>query len=838
MRAMSPFLGLLLLQTQVFELQKLDLTTMTCGWYRPQINRSIENKPLTLGGKTYARGIGTHANSVLNLGLNEATTFEAVVGVDDEAQDKGSVEFLVIVDGVTRWRSGKMRGGDKPKTVRVDLKGAKTLSLQATDAGDGSYFDHADWADARITTNGPAPIPMRDLRPIRIETAHANLSLYVDDEGRLFQRKFGAKNTDTQESQLAFPVSGDGWVYLPALEVVHADGNTSTDLRVVKYSTSGDSTHVELKDPQYPFFVDLYFRAYPDQDVIETWNVVRHEEKGTVVLNRFASSTVDFGKGEHWLTQFHGAWSDEANMASEKLSYGTKTIDSKLGVRAHEFRHPWFLLSNGGPVKEDEGEVIGGSLAYSGNFAFDFDVDATGSMRAICGMNPFASAYHLKAGEKFETPKMVWAWSNAGAGQLSRNLQQWVRHNVIREGDRPRSILLNNWEATYFTFDEKKLISLFEGAKSLGMELFLLDDGWFGRKYPRDDDSQGLGDWTPDPKKLPNGIKALTDAAKKIGIRFGIWLEPEMVNPRSELFEKHPDWAIQQPKRELQLQRNQLVLDLTRPEVKEYVFQVADKTLSENPGISYVKWDCNRYLTQPGSPFLGADRQSHLWIDYTRALYEVFDRLAKKHPNVEIMMCSGGGGRVDYGAMKFAHEFWPSDRTDPTKRIFIQWGYSYFFPAIATSNHVTNAGGHSLKFTFDVAMSGRLGMDMDVDKLTPDERAFVKQAIETYKGIRDVVQLGEQYRLESPYDGPRSALMYRNGKRSVAFVYSLGDSKSGPLKLKGLDAAKSYSIKEINLEVGKTGFAGKATGADLMQKGLELPALKPNSSMTLEISEN
>lgn len=261
---------------------------------------------------------------------------------------------------------------------------------------------------------------------------------------------------------------------------------------------------------------------------------------------------------------------------------------------------------------------------------------------------------------------MTWAWSDRGTGDLSRKLGRYVRKDILRDGDKPRAVLLNNWESTYFKFDERKIVSLFGGAKDLGMELFLLDDGWFGVKHPRGDDTKGLGDWTPDPKRLPNGIKALTDAAEAKGLRFGLWFEPEMVNPKSELFEEHPDWLVQQPKRPFDLSRNQMVLDLSNPKVEAFAFGVLDDTLSKNPGITYVKWDCNRFFTQPGSPHLGKDRQSELWIRYVQALYRVIDRLAKGSPGVEVMMCSGGGGRVDYGAMRFAHEYWPA--TWPTRR--------------------------------------------------------------------------------------------------------------------------------------------------------------------------
>jgi alpha-galactosidase len=827
---------LLALQTQTFKIQALDLTTMTSGWDRPRVDRSIEGTPLRLGGRAYPNGIGTHANSVLNLKLSGAREFDALVGVDDEADKNGSVEFLVLVDGKIVWRSGTMRGGDAPKKVRVDLSRAQNVSLRVTDAGDGTYYDHADWVNPQITTIGPAPIPMRDLHPIRIETANSALGLYVDDDGHLFQRRFGAKGASSADSAQSFPASGDGWIFEPALEVVHADGNTSTDLRVVNSSTAGDLTRIELKDPAYPFFVDLCFRAFAAQDVIQTWTEIHHREAGPVTLHRFASSALDLGQEDCYLTQFRGDWTNEANLSEEKLTYGTKTIDSKLGVRADQFLAPWFLLSRTGPAKEDSGEVIGGSLAWSGSFSFDFEVDPQKRLRAICGMNPYASEYHLQPGELFKTPPMVWAWSGHGTGQLSRNLHRWVRQNALRDGDKPRAILLNNWEATYFKFDEKKIISLFDGAKALGMEMFLLDDGWFGKKYPRNDDSEGLGDWMPNPKKLPRGLGALTDAAAKRGLRFGIWLEPEMVSPHSELFEKHPNWAIQQPKRKLDLQRNQLVLDISRPEVKQFVYEVADRTLSENPGISYVKWDCNRYLTQPGSTYLGPNKQSHLWIDYVRALYDIFDRLVEKHPNVEIMMCSGGGGRVDYGAMRFAHEFWPSDETDPERRIFIQWGYSYFLPAIATCDHVTTSGGHGLKLAFDVAMSGCLGMDVDLDSLSKPDLQFACRAIQTYKGVRDMVQLGDLYRLESPYEGPRSALMYARGNRAVVFANSLGASPSIPMKLKGLDPAKTYRVRELDLAEGHTGLSLEMTGGDLMGQGLPLPVYAKYESGVFELT--
>ncbi|MGV3614764.1 MAG: alpha-galactosidase [Fimbriimonas sp.] len=684
-----------------------------------------------------------------------------------------------------------------------------------------------------IATDAVEVSPMRPT--IQIGAGSLALTLTVDEDGRLLQSGFGAPAETDPAAPLAYPAAGDGWIYEPALQAVHADGNTSTDLRYVAHSTNDGVTRIELKDPEYAFFVDLYFQVREGHAVLEAWTEIRHEEEGEVVLEQFASSAPDFGAGPFFLTQFRGDWNDEMHMEEEPLGYGRKVLDSKLGVRAHQFRSPWFLLAKGATAREAEGEVFGGTLAWSGSFQYAFERSHEGRVRALCGINPYASAYHLASGDRFETPRMLWGYSASGTRGLSHAFHRWGREHGIRDGFSPRSILLNNWEATYFDFDEAKIVSLFDGAKALGMETFLLDDGWFGEKYPRDADTQGLGDWTPDPKKLPNGVRALVDEAKARGLRFGIWLEPEMVNPRSELFEAHPDWAIQQPKRALEVQRNQLVLDLANPEVKEYVFGLVDKVLTDNPGISYVKWDCNRYVTQPGSPYLPANRQSHLWIEYVRALYEILDRVAQAHPNVQIMTCSGGGGRLDYGAMRYAHEFWPSDNTDPARRVFIQWGCSYFFPAISTSAHVTDMGRRPLKFAFDVAMSGRLGMDMDVDKLSQADREFAARTVAAYKGIREVVQLGELYRLESPYDGPRSSLMYRYEDRVVLFVYSLGEAPAAPVRLEGLDADRTYRVREIDA-TGETPERQTAySGADLMDAGLPLDGYGTYGSGVFEL---
>ncbi len=696
---------------------------------------------------------------------------------------------------------------------------------------------------------------------IEVRAGNFHLIFQVDEDKRLSQLHFGAGESElqpigTNQAFLPFgePVfdnaDSDGNATLePALQVLHADGNTSTRLEFVGHSSQKldenvTQTRIELRDPNYPLQVALLFKAYAREDVIEQWAEISHSENGPVVLQKFASAAPVFGPQDTFLTYYRGNWADEMNREEEKLGYGVKTIASRMGSRAHLGFNPSFLLSIGAPAQENEGEIFGGTLAYGGNFEFQFEIAPDHRLRAICGLNPQASQFRLKPNQTFALPAMIWSYSRAGRGELARRFARWGRSYGMREGHKTRDILLNNWEATYFDFDENKLVSLFQGAKDLGMEMFLLDDGWFGNKYPRDSDKQGLGDWQTMQKKLPNGLSFLADEAQKRGLRFGIWLEPEMVNPKSDLFEAHPDWAIQQPGRALHTERNQLTLDLSNPAVRDWMFDTVDGILGENPGISYVKWDCNRTIGQPGSTYLGADEQSHLYIEYYRSYYDVMARLAQKHPNVEIMNCSGGGGRVDYGSLRFAHEFWPSDNTDPLRRVRMQWEYQQFFPNNAIAAHVTDMKKRPLKFAFDVAMSARMGMDMDTSKLSVEEKEFARNAIAQYKTIREVVQLGDIFRLESPYESVRAAQISvaSDQNRAVAFAWQLETSKTAParLVLRGLDAQKRYLVREINLKAGQNAQVGEngqvLSGAVLMQNGVSISLAEQFDSAVLEFS--
>jgi alpha-galactosidase len=674
---------------------------------------------------------------------------------------------------------------------------------------------------------------------MNVQTKSLTLNFHVGEDGRLYQRPLGGGTAKSilQRDDECYPQAGDGYIWEPALAATHADGNTSTALiydGLVQTNESADIqvTRIQLHDPAYPFEVTLWFRAHRSHDVLEQWTEIRHQEPAPVLLKHVSSSALLLSTNVY-LTHFFGDWVKEMLAPiTEPLTPGTKILDSKIGVRASQFQNPNFILTLNGKATETEGTVLAGSLAWSGSFQCAFDHNGHG-IRALCGVNPFESAYPLKPNETFTTPKMIWAWSSHGLGDMSRKLHAWARDFGMRDGHRPRTVLLNNWEATGFDFNFDRIAALFRPAKEIGAELFLLDDGWFGNKYPRVNDLAGLGDWQPNRKRLPNGLAPLAAVAVRQGIQFGIWMEPEMVNPRSELFEQHPDWVIRQPKRELELQRHQLVLDLTRPEVQDLEWQTI-KSILNVPDIAYAKWDCNRYLTQPGSSYLGPGHQDELWIDYVQALYTLMAKTVKAFPNTELMLCSGGGGRADYGALKFFHEFWPSDNTDPVARVQMQWDYSYFFPCMALASHVTHSGNRPMHFACSVAMSARFGMDLDLTKLPAEDKAICAGAIRAYKQIRDVTQLGDLYRLESPNGDFRGALNFvaPDRARAAVFVFQMKDGQNLPVRPQGLDPARRYTVRELNPAPGRAAMNQEGrtlTGDELMRGGL-----MPSCSRALE----
>ena len=647
----------------------------------------------------------------------------------------------------------------------------------------------------------------------------------------------------------AYTPSGSRNLMEPAITVTHPDGNNSLDLKYISHNqTRPDSnttlTTIILKDPVYDFQVTLYYKAYTREDVIEQWSVIRHNEKGNVVLHKFASANLFLKAREYWLTQYHGDWIREMQPEESKITHGIKTLDSKLGTRPNLFQPSVFMVSLNSRSTEDNGTVLYGALEYSGNFKTDLELDYQDNLRIISGINNYASAYTLKPNEEFVTPAFLHVLSNTGRGTASRSLHRWARNYKIPDGNGNRLTLLNNWEATYFNFNESKLFDLIKDTRKLGVDMFLLDDGWFGNKHPRNGDTAGLGDWQENKTKLPNGITSLVKEALNNNIKFGLWVEPEMVNPKSDLYEHHPDWIVKQPARPEHYLRNQLVLDLSNPKVQNFVFGIIDNLLTKNPALAYLKWDCNTVIFNAGSPY--QKNQNHFYIEYIRGLYNVLNKIRSKYPKLPMMLCSGGGGRVDYAALQYFTEYWPSDNTDPLERIYMQWEYSYFYPSLTSSNHVTDGGKQSIKFKTDVAMMGKPGFDIVVSKMEDKDLLFCQQAIKTFNTVKQTIWQGDQYRLSDPHTENIASVMYVNEgmDAAVMFNYLVSNRQDAgshlPILLKGLDVEKKYRLAEINLYPdSKSSIDPQAiySGEFLMKIGFNPNVNASRPSVVLQISE-
>lgn len=641
----------------------------------------------------------------------------------------------------------------------------------------------------------------------------------------------------------AYPTYGLNTPAEAALAMRHSDGNLSTALVAtgcdVKNERNASVTTVHLKDPVYNIKVDLKYRAYNDVDMIEAWTEILNGEKGTVTLTTFASAMLPIRRGDVWMSHLSGTWAAEGQLSHEKLQPGEFVIRNNDGTRNSHTDHAEVMFSLDGKGQENAGNVIGAALVYSGNYKLKTVTDDTEYHYFFAGINEQNSEYHLKKGETFKTPALALTYSTQGLSGASRNFHKWGRKYILAHGDKERDILLNSWEGVYFDINQKGMDQMMADIHSMGGELFVMDDGWFGTKYPRVTDNCALGDWVVDTKKLPNGIEGLLNDARKNQVKFGIWIEPEMTNTTSMLYEKHPDWVIKAPKRDAVLGRGgtQLVLDLSNPKVQDFVFGVVDNLLTKYPDIAYIKWDANMPIMNHGSQYLSAADQSHLYIAYHQGFAKVIDRIRAKYKDVVIQCCASGGGRANWGMLRGFDEFWVSDNTDAMQRIYMQYGTSYFFPAIAMASHISAVPNHtvfrttSLKYRIDVAMSGRLGMEIQPKNMTDEEKALCRKAISEYKEIRPVVQFGDLYRLVSPYDNQGlSSIMYVSEAKNKAVFYwwklaNFYNVHLPRVKMAGLDENKMYKVKELDVIDNKPlDCEGKSySGKYLMEHGLEMP---------------
>ena len=679
-----------------------------------------------------------------------------------------------------------------------------------------------------------------------LETAHTAYAFGLTQAGLLAHRYWGKRLM----SQADYPpvIDSEGWAsfngpaevtpleypgyagssYIePCLKVTFSDGVRDVVLGYSSSEVLGDELRVHLNDAVYNLHVTLHYRVHERYDLLERWVSIFNAGSAAVTLERsFSAAWHVPAQREYRLSHLVGRWFEETQIVREPLTRGTKVLESRRITTSHQ-HNPWFAVDSlDQPALEESGELWFGVLAWSGNWKLTAEVTAFGQTQLSIGINDWDSAIRLEPQESFTTPPSIAGFSSSGFGGASRSLHAYVRDTIVPHGVQPRKVLYNSWEATFFDVSESSQIALAEIAGLIGVELFVLDDGWF---HGRDSDHAGLGDWWPDETKFPNGLTPLIERVKALGMDFGLWLEPEMVNPDSDLYRAHPDWVIHFPTRARTEMRNQLILNLAKTEVQEYLIGLIDDLLTKNR-ISFIKWDMNRNVSEPG--WLEHDEPRELWVRYVEGLYRVWGTLRSRHPDVIWQSCSGGGGRADLGILRHADQIWTSDNTQAVTRLKIQEGFSQVFPAITMEAWTTDqdASYIPLEFRLHVAMSGAFGIGANLLHWNAAQRLEAKKQIALYKAIRPVVQTGDLYRLQSAFAGPLSSLMYVLPDKSEAVLFAFRTHLPEPavlpkIRLQGLEETAIYRVD---------GLEGLLSGAALMSAGLEV-ALKDYGSAVLRI---
>ena len=625
------------------------------------------------------------------------------------------------------------------------------------------------------------------------------------------------------------PVRGGYVAETPLIEVVFPDGVRDIELEYKTSEITAIDGYPALKivqcDRYYPLEVSSWIRVLPEYDMIEKWiEVVNTGKKGSIRIENLLSGTVSLPKDAYELTHYSGVWGYEFVPQTTKLTQGTKTIQVK---DFKSYGTSSFMVRPEGENDKYSGKVWFGSLTYSGNWRIDFEKFFAGKVQIAGGMNFWDQEVNLKPGQSFTTPRILFGYTEQGAEGVTASLTSYTREKLLpaTHRDRLRPVLYNSWYATTFNVNEEHQLALAKVAKELGVEMFVIDDGWFKGRI---DDKAGLGDWTVDRNKFPDGLKPMIEKINAMGLDFGIWIEPEMVNPNSDLYRAHPDWVFHFPNRQRHEGRNQLILNLAREDVYQYLYKYFRDLLKEN-NIKFIKWDMNKVLTDPGWTSAPADEQRAVRIKYVENLYRLVETLRKEFPEVWFENCSSGGGRIDLAMMSRFDFNWTSDNTDPVDRIFIQDSYLTLFPANTMISWVTQEDWHrqnpSLEFKFDVCMAGVLGVGYDITKWNDEQKKIATEKIAQYKVIRETVQKGNVYRIVSPHEANRSILQYtsKNQRKAIVFVYQMAEypanttdetQRSPLVKLRGLLPEARYQIE---------GFRDVYSGKYLMEAGIEFP---------------
>ncbi|HZL52808.1 MAG TPA: alpha-galactosidase [Terracidiphilus sp.] len=644
-------------------------------------------------------------------------------------------------------------------------------------------------------------------------------------------RGYSAFDLPITLTQHEFVGWGGGIFLEPDLKITFPDGNRDLALKYVSSSIKENKLNIVMKDISREVYVTLHYAMDAETGIVRRSAEIENRSDAAFTIEQAAAGTYNLPRGTdyhlHFLT---GRWAAEWSVQDEAIRGGKIVLESRRGTTGSQ-NIPFFVIDRDISKDQEQGDAYFGALAWSGSWQISIEQDALQQVHITGGLNAFDFGYRLKKGEKIETPEFFAGFSSQGIGGASRLMHRLEIDSIVPNAPNPRlrPVIYNSWEATTFHLDEAGQVALAEKAASIGVERFVMDDGWFGQRM---NDRAGLGDWYVNKEKFPHGLKPLIDKVHSLGMEFGLWVEPEMVNADSDLYRNHPDWILNFPGRPHTEGRNQMVLNLARPDVRAYVMSFLNKLLAENE-IDFLKWDYNRNWSEPGWSDVPLEDQKDVYYDFTKNFYSILEELRSKHPKLEIESCSGGGSRVDLGVMRYTDQDWPSDNTNPVDRLVIQNGFTYpYSPGlmvawVTDSSNLPNRSALPLEFRFLSSMQGALGVGANLNKYTPEDFAVAKRLIAQYKTLRETIQRGLLYRLIPPEDGSdRSATEYvsRNGKQVVVFAFLHSSIERYPyptLKLRGLDEDAVYKLEAFEGRA-TNGAPSTASGSYWMNRGLDV----------------